>query len=210
MTRRCRPDHFRVVIFRRLAHTVSIPLFPPPPPPPPAMPPFTASPPEHDENAPLLASPSLEAGTSRPPTPPPPWQFWNRPPFRRVHFADNDQLVPPASARSESEISAEASEGYASGPKYLRPRLQHEENMGQWMLYCLLILVGMFLGALFSRSWLREGDPRDMPMVPPVWTLPPVRVSVPFYAPSLTTASAHWSPQERCVPYQCYNGCRRF
>lgn len=134
-------------------------------------------PPAHDENAPLLASPSLEAGTSRPPTPPPPWQFWNRPPFRRVHFADNDQLVPPAAARSESEASAEANEGYGSGPKYPRPRRQHEENMGQWMLYCLLILVGMFLGALFSRSWLREGDPRDMPMVPPVWTLPPVRVS---------------------------------
>ncbi|KIY35507.1 gamma-glutamyltransferase [Cryptococcus gattii E566] len=137
------------------------------------MPPRTASPPAHDENAPLLASPSLEAGTSRPPTPPPPWQFWNRPPFRRVHFADNDQLVPPAAARSESEASAEANEGYGSGPKYPRPRRQHEENMGQWMLYCLLILVGMFLGALFSRSWLREGDPRDMPMVPPVWTLPP-------------------------------------
>lgn len=141
------------------------------------MPPFTASPSERDENAPLLAFPSLEAGTSRPPTPSPPWQFWNRPPFRRVHFADNDQLVPPASACSESEISAEANEGYGSGPKYPRLRLQHEEKMGQWMLYCLLILVGMFLGALFSRSWLREGDPRDMPMVPPVWTLPPVRVS---------------------------------
>lgn len=158
-------------------HNVSISRFPPPSAL--AMPPIAASPPNHDENAPLLASPSLEAGTTGPPTPSPPWQFWNRPPFRRVHFADHDQFVSPASAHSESEISVDGNGGYGTNPKYPRQPLQQEEKMGQWMMYCLLVLVGMVFGALFSRNWSIKGDAGDMPMVPPVWTLPPVRLVLP-------------------------------
>lgn len=139
------------------------------------MPSIAASSPDHDENAPLLASPTLEAGTTRPPTPSPPWQFWNRPPFRRVHFAEHDQFVPPESVHSESEISADGNERYGTNPKYPRQRLQQEEKMGRWMMYCLLVLVGMVFGTLISRNWQNKGVTGDMPMVPPVWTLPPVR-----------------------------------
>ncbi|OXC69401.1 gamma-glutamyltransferase [Cryptococcus neoformans] len=137
------------------------------------MPSIAASSPDHDENAPLLASPTLEAGTTRPPTPSPPWQFWNRPPFRRVHFAEHDQFVPPESVHSESEISADGNERYGTNPKYPRQRLQQEEKMGRWMMYCLLVLVGMVFGTLISRNWQNKGVTGDMPMVPPVWTLPP-------------------------------------
>ncbi|WVQ76804.1 gamma-glutamyltransferase [Cryptococcus sp. DSM 104548] len=124
---------------------------------------------EPTESSPLISPSTLEAGgSSNAPSPSPSWQFWNRPPFRQVRFAESDQFLPPSAQLQGSDDELDR-EDVLKQPFY-----RSEEAMGRWLIYCLLLLVGIILGALFSRRWTQgEGKLGDGPMVPPVWTLPP-------------------------------------
>ncbi|TYJ52700.1 gamma-glutamyltransferase [Cryptococcus floricola] len=125
--------------------------------------------PHPTEASPLLSPSTLEAGVPHTaPSPAPSWHFWNRPPFRHVRFAESDQSLSPSAAMHGADDEPDQPDR----PK--QPFYRSEEAMGRWLVYCLLVLVGMILGASFSRHWTRgEGKLGDGPMVPPVWTLPP-------------------------------------
>lgn len=114
---------------------------------------------EHDRT-----SSEFEAEPSRPT-----WQSWRKP-SRHVTFApsgDGEELPSPITMKHQTKRRWE-----------------------QALLYAVLILVGAGVGTVFSRGLRRRasGDGLgDGPMVPPVYTLPPV--SHPDRA-ELT--KAHW------------------
>ncbi|WVQ84044.1 gamma-glutamyltransferase [Cryptococcus sp. DSM 104549] len=134
---------------------------------------------EAEEASPLLPPPTtadnLEAGPSSSDFErhaSPPWQFWNHPPFRpsQVRFASNDDFAPTPPAHSESDDEAGES-GYGAHKHHHHHH--HPSRKGQWLMYLALVLLGVVIGAIFTRGLGRKSELGDGPMVPPVWTLPP-------------------------------------
>ncbi|WWC67679.1 gamma-glutamyltransferase [Kwoniella pini CBS 10737] len=105
----------------------------------------------------------------------PAWQFWNHPPFqKRVRFDDVTDTRRYSQHTEDDEsilpISNE-NENHKIHKHHHRPLYQ---KYGQWVMYMILILLGMIIGTIFSREfWKRNNELGDGPMVPPVWTLPP-------------------------------------
>ncbi|WVW78752.1 gamma-glutamyltransferase [Kwoniella bestiolae CBS 10118] len=128
----------------------------------------------------------------------PAWQFWNHPPFRRhVHFANEPSFRSATSYDDEEED--EGGEGLpvsmnGSGNVPIKIHQHHHhhrplyQKYGQWAMYAVLLLVGMGIGAVFSRELMKRNKGLDDgPMVPPVWTLPPP-TGLPRNDPYLITA----------------------
>ncbi|WVQ97806.1 gamma-glutamyltransferase [Kwoniella sp. CBS 9459] len=127
--------------------------------------------------------PGMERQTS------PAWQFWNHPPFtaRRVHFADHDEehsaiiydrdeLDQENGGGESLPVSMNGSGNVVTGGKTHHHHHHHPayQKRGQWIMYGFLLLVGIVIGAVFTRGLTGRGeDLGDGPMVPPVWTLPP-------------------------------------
>ncbi|WVN87457.1 gamma-glutamyltransferase [Cryptococcus depauperatus CBS 7841] len=124
------------------------------------------------ETTPLLSPSSLEAGTlaSTEEPPAPSWKIWKHSPFRRVQFADRDDYIPPSVQSNESYTEPDPME---NGGEHWSGVGQQQDRMGRWLMYCLLVLLGMVIGAIFSRPWANNKELGNGPMVPPVWTLPP-------------------------------------
>ncbi|WWC87225.1 gamma-glutamyltransferase [Kwoniella dendrophila CBS 6074] len=114
----------------------------------------------------------------------PAWQFWNHPPFKRqVHFANQPEYQSSPDYHDDDDDDDEEDllpvSMNGSGNTHIKHHHHHHhrplwQKYGQYVMYILLLLIGIIIGAIFSRELMkRQQDLDDGPMVPPVWELPP-------------------------------------